>query len=117
MTGNILVIDLVALKAEADDILGVNANISPNEAYGMALANLAMLQAEGNAVSPFEARLLSELQEASDNGRPVSSTTLAVRLGIDSRFTMHYHLRSLERRGLVYRPAGPRSKSGWAVAS
>lgn len=112
-------IRLSALKAEADRIQSECPDITPNEAYGAAMANIAMLQAEGYAVSPFEARILSELEALYRNqgGLPVCTTALATRLGIENRFTMLYHLRNLERRGLVTRPMGPRSKSGWGVAA
>ena len=116
---HILTIDLSVLKAEAERIQRDDPDTPLEAAYGFALQSLAMLQAEGHAVSPFEARLLAELDAMYRNqgGRPVSTVALATRLGIDNRFTMLYYLRNLERRGLVHRPLGRQSKSGWGVAA
>jgi DNA-binding transcriptional ArsR family regulator len=56
------------------------------------------------ALEPFRSRLLSELSQ------PASAATLAHRLGI-ARQKINYHLRSLEKHGLV-REAGKRKWGG-----
>ncbi|MEN6544444.1 MAG: hypothetical protein ABFE07_00205, partial [Armatimonadia bacterium] len=74
---------------------------------------------EGDRVNPFEARILDELERAAkaNGGRPVSTTALAVRLGVQNRVAMWRYLSSLERRGLIKRPFGQNSKSGWSIAA
>ena len=105
---------LNSIKDEADR-LQEEDGLSIDAAYERAVAAAIKAAAEMQEVSPIEKQVLAELKHASRGGRPVSSTKLAVLLGIDSRYTMAYHLRNLERRGLVYRPGGARSKRGWAA--
>lgn len=108
-----------ALKEQADLILADNPEMSVDEAYGKALARIVAVLCEENALDPFEARILTELEQAERDtgGKPVPTTAIAVRLGVASRFTMYSYLRSLERRGLVCRPRGRKSKAGWRVAA
>lgn len=100
------------IKREADKRQREGADI--DTAYHDAITEVIKLTAEQQAVNPFEVRILSVLQE--HNGRPVSTTAVAVALGIPSRWTMYNYLSDLEQRGLIVRPLGPRSKSGWALA-
>ena len=100
------------IKEEADRLQAAHG-LSIDAAYEQAVAAVFKAAAEEQVISPFEARILAELKTASRGGRPVSSTALATRLGIGSRYTIAHRLHELERRGLVYRPRGPKSKGGW----
>jgi DNA-binding transcriptional ArsR family regulator len=102
------------IKEEADRLQGEHG-LSIDAAYEQAVAAVFKTAAEAQLISPFEARILAELKIASRGGRPVSSTALAARLGVGSRRTMAFHLKRLERRGLVYRPGGPKAKGGWST--
>lgn len=106
-----------SIRDEVDPLL--EQGIEPKQAYALALGAVAQRIVETDRLDPFEARILDELERVSksNGGRPVSTTVLAVRLGIQSRATMWWHLSSLERRGLVKKPLGPRSKSGWSIAA
>ena len=106
-----------SIRDEVDPLL--SDGMEPKQAYALALGAVAQRIVETDRLDPFDARILDELERAgrSNGGRPVSTTTLAVRLGIQSRATMWWHLNNLERRGLVKKPLGPRSKSGWSVAA
>ncbi len=101
------------IKREADRLQREGLNV--DVAYDRAITEIVKLAAEQQAVSPFEQCILKAIHDR--NGHPVSTTALAVMLGIESRYTMYNYLSDLERRGLVHRPLGPRSKSGWALAS
>ena len=105
------------IRNEAHRIAGDGGDL--HEAYGEAITTVLMQVAEGQAVDPFEARILSELEQAERDtgGKPVPTTAIAVRVGVASRFTMYAYLRNLERRGLVHRPFGRKSKAGWRVAA
>jgi DNA-binding MarR family transcriptional regulator len=86
---------------------------SLKEAYGEALVIVFQRLAEEQAVNPFERRILNTLK----TGRPMSATRIAVELGIRSRFSMYRQLRSLEKRGLIYKTGGRHSKQGWQKAA
>lgn len=109
------------VKIEAERLLSSDSSLSRQDAYVQALGTVIMISAEEQAVSPFEARIISEMDRITRiNGRRVVSVTqLSVELRSNqqpmSRYTLHYHLSKLELRGLVHRPDGP--KSGWAVAA
>ena len=106
-----------AIQEEVDPRL--EAGVEPELAYALALGAVAQRIVETDRLDPFEARILDELERAmkSNGGRPVSTIALATRLGVRNRVSMWEYLSSLERRGLVVRPMGPRSKSGWSVAA
>jgi hypothetical protein len=105
------------IHEEVDPLLA--QGIEPRQAYALALGAVAQRIVETDRLDPFDARILGELERAmkANGGRPVSTTYLAVRLGIESRFTMWWHMSRLERRGLVKRPLGANSKSGWSVVA
>lgn len=100
------------IKREADRLQREGLDV--DAAYDRAITEIVKLAAEQQAVSPFEQCILKAIHDR--NGRPVSTTALAVTLGIESRFTMYNYLSDLERRGLICRPRGPTSKAGWALA-
>lgn len=106
-----------AIQSEAHRLAGDGGDL--RAAYTEAITNVLMRLAEGQAVDPFEARILVELEQAARDtgGKPVPTTAIAVRVGVASRFTMYAYLRNLERRGLVHRPFGRKSKAGWRVAA
>lgn len=116
---DIVILSKTALKEAADLIQADNPGLSVDEAYGRALDHMIAQLCEQDAIDPFEARILAELEQAERDtgGKPVPTTAIAVRLGVASRFTMYSYLRSLERRGLVHRPFGRKSKAGWRVAA
>lgn len=82
------------------------------DAYCQAVLRCFITTAEGQDVSPFEARLLAQIRRARrmNGGDPVTTTQIAVAMGMADP-TVRYHLRKLKKRGLVYHPAGPRQ--GW----
>lgn len=106
-----------SIRDEVDPLL--EQGIEPKQAYALALGAVAQRIVEGDRVNPFEARILDELERAmKDNGgRPVSTVALAVRLGVQNRVAMWRYLSSLEHRGLIKRPFGTNSKSGWSIAA
>ena len=105
-----VLMDLIKLEA---DRLQAEDGLSIDAAYEHAVAVTFKTAAEKQAMSPFEARILAEVRHASRGGRPIKITALLVKLETGSRYSIYYHLRNLERRGLVYRPGGARSKIGW----
>lgn len=90
-----------------------------DDAWSRAVDAIIRATAEAQDLSPFEARIISELDEASRDigGKPVQTSILADRLGVSSRFAMYGYLRKLERLGFVHRPMGRKSKAGWRVAA
>lgn len=114
LTLNIL---LGRIKDEADRLLAAKSGLDREAAYQKAVASVIMTAAEEQAVTPFEARLLERLSQAArrSGGRPVPTKSLAAELGGKDMWSIWYHLKRLEERGLVHRPEGP--KSGWAVAA
>ena len=108
---------IARIREEVDPRL--EEGIEPDLAYALALGAVAQRIVETDRLDPFDARILDELERASkgNGGRPVSTTALAVRLGVGNRVAMWRHLSSLERRGLIKRPYGENSKSGWSVAA
>jgi hypothetical protein len=105
------------IKDEADRLMAAESGLDREAAYQKAIASVVMTAAEEQAVTPFEARLLDQLDQAvrTGGGRPVATKRLAVELGGMDIWNIWYHLKRLEERGLVHRPEGP--KSGWAVAA
>lgn len=100
------------IKREADRLQRQGQDI--DSAYHDALVEVVKLTAEAQSVSPFEARLLAEIERiATETRRPVPTLHLCSVTGADY-FAIYYHLRNLERRGLLHRPSGQRS--GWHVA-
>ena len=84
-------------------------------AYQQAIVVAIKAAAEAHGISPFEARILSEIDRiAGETRRPVPTHRLCAELGTQYAAAF-YHLRNLERRGLLSRPSGPRS--GWQVAA
>ena len=108
---------IARIREEVDPLLA--DGIEPKQAYALALGAVTQRIVETDRLDPFDARILDELERASkiNGGRPVTTTALAVRLGVGNRVAMWRHLSSLERRGLVKRPYGENSKSGWSVAA
>jgi hypothetical protein len=108
---------IARIREEVDPRL--ESGIEPDMAYALALGAVTQRVVETDRLDPFDARILDELERAgrSNGGRTVSTTALAVCLGVGNRVAMWRHLSSLERRGLVKRPYGENSKSGWSVAA
>ncbi len=106
---------LGVLKRIADPL--IEAGVDPDIAYLRAVGIVARRLAEAQAMTPFEARLVEHIHAitAQQGGRPASVTQIALAVGMENRFTVHFHLRRLEERGLITRPRGP--KSGWVVAA
>lgn len=67
-------------------------------------------------MSPFEFLLIKTLEQTRRDLAGSTVPTLAVMARLPVRVpdrTLRYYLRTMECRGLVHRPRGP--KSGWAV--
>lgn len=106
---------LVRLRSEVDRLCHDDPALPRRDAYHRAVSDVLMQDAESLEVTPFEARVLDFLDAHSPahDDPPVPTKRLEIELNMNY-FTAHYHLRKLEDRGLISRPAGPRS--GWKVA-
>lgn len=107
-----LSIILTDIRSEIDRLVdeGLIQETAEQKAVTAVLARAAYAQ----TATPHELRLLSIIDRiASETRRPVATNRICSETGMDY-FAAYYHLRNLERRGLVMRPAGPRS--GWKVA-
>ena len=103
---------LFELRSEIDRL--VADGIEQSEAISQAVDTVLSRAAYAETTSPHEARLLDVIERVSaDTRRPVATHRICSEVGSDY-FITYYHLRNLERRGLLCRPSGPRS--GWQVA-
>ncbi len=105
------------IRQEAHRIAGDGGDLG--SAYSTAINSVIMQAAEGQVLDAFEEQIIAAIRQAERdfNGQPVPTMALAVRLGIPDRIRMWRYLSDLEQRGLIYRPFGKRSKSGWRVAA
>ena len=95
------------------DVL-ISSGISRAEAEQQAVTSVLARAAYAHTTTPHETRLLSIIDRiSSETRRPVATHRICSEVGMEY-FAAYYHLRNLERRGLLHRPAGPRS--GWRVA-
>ncbi len=104
---------LRTIKETADEILDEQPGLSHDEMWARAVGRVTRLLAEEQAVSPFEARILTAVEELQgDNEREgVPTTRLAASLGVQNPWVMWYHCNRLKRRGLLDLPGTGRR--GW----
>jgi len=107
-----LSIILTDIRLEIDHL--VEAGVSQDEAERQAVVAVMARASYAQTATPHETRLLAIIDRvASETRRPVATNRICSETGMDY-FAAYYHLRNLEKRGLLLRPAGPRS--GWKVA-
>lgn len=103
---------LAEIRSEIDRL--IDAGVAQSEAEQQAVTNVMARAAYEQTATPHEAHLLSVIDRiVSETRRPVATNRICSETGMDY-FAAYWHLRNLERRGLLHRPAGPRS--GWKVA-
>lgn len=97
-----------------------NPKVSESDAYAEAVVQVLTVAAKEQVVTPFEAEVLATMRQlgsplVSVKKGPIARELHERGMGIDD-FALWKSLNTLEGRGLVYRPKGPRSKH-WTVAA
>lgn len=104
---------LTDIRDEIDRLTG--DGVPQDEAEQQAVTSVMARAAYAQTASPHETRIITIIDRLSLQSRaPVSTHSICAEIGSDY-FATYYHLRNMERRGLLVRPRGPRS--GWKVAS
>jgi hypothetical protein len=114
---------LINLKGEADRLHASDPALSTEERYMRAVVAVFMTAAEEPTISPFEAKLLAAIRTLhKEEPRAIGfkKPQISDALNLDGmnieEWNLWSALSSLEQRGLVFRPRGPRTHF-WAVRS